>query len=57
MDFLELWKALHTKMKPKQLELVAVVMKRIWYRRNKFVFESRFEDPQQLYSVAKQVLE
>lgn len=40
------------RFKEKNVELVACVMKRLWYRRNSWVFEKKFEHPRQLLKAA-----
>lgn len=56
-DFLELWKELQARLQSEQLDLVVAVMKRIWYRRNVFIFKNKFEGPHQLFFAAEQGLE
>ncbi|XP_042973059.1 uncharacterized protein LOC122304861 [Carya illinoinensis] len=39
-----------------QMELIAVVLRRIWFRRNGWVFENRFEGPNDVFSQAANCL-
>ncbi|KAF5447381.1 hypothetical protein F2P56_032936 [Juglans regia] len=51
-DIQELWADRCNKLKREDLELMAVVLRRIWLRRNIFVFENKFEGPDVIFRQA-----
>ncbi|KAF5468409.1 hypothetical protein F2P56_012561 [Juglans regia] len=53
IPFFDLLKELLATLPPEDLTKLALTAKEIWFRRNKLIFESRFESPQQvLYRVS-----
>ncbi|XP_042974665.1 uncharacterized protein LOC122306301 [Carya illinoinensis] len=48
----ELWADWCEKLSINDLELMVMVLKRIWLRRNNFVFENKFEKPDVLFKLA-----
>lgn len=56
-DMLELWSEWTSKLSQEELEVVAVVLRRIWPRRNGMVFENRFEGPEVVFNQAIDCLE
>ncbi|KAF5450671.1 hypothetical protein F2P56_031001 [Juglans regia] len=52
VDFMDLWDRLCMKMNSGLLEEVAMILKGIWNRRNKYVFENVFSSPAQVYEGA-----
>ncbi|XP_042939495.1 uncharacterized protein LOC122274525 [Carya illinoinensis] len=45
VQFYELWERLSALVAKEELELVVVVMRGVWFRRNAFIFENKFTDP------------
>ncbi|XP_042992245.1 uncharacterized protein LOC122318727 [Carya illinoinensis] len=45
VQFYELWERLSALIAKEELELIAVVMRGVWFRRNAFIFENKFTDP------------
>ncbi|XP_042958143.1 uncharacterized protein LOC122293710 [Carya illinoinensis] len=45
------------KLSEKELELVAVLMRLLWLRRNSFIFEKKFKDPDSVVCTARAVIE
>ncbi|KAF5458995.1 hypothetical protein F2P56_022987 [Juglans regia] len=56
-DFLVLWDSICKRVSIEELELMAVTMRDIWMRRNRFVFEQTFMNPSQLIQGARRSLE
>ncbi|XP_042939386.1 uncharacterized protein LOC122274411 [Carya illinoinensis] len=56
-NFLILWEKLIDKLTDKELELVAVLMRLLWLRRNSFIFEEKFKDPDSVIRSARAVIE
>ncbi|XP_042973040.1 uncharacterized protein LOC122304840 [Carya illinoinensis] len=55
--FMDLWKQINSCLEEDGVGLVACTMRRIWLRRNSFIFEKKFESPKVLIHAAKQNLE
>lgn len=51
-DFQELWKKMVKKLDIHNLELAAMILKHIWFRRNKVIHEKQFTCPQQIFQNA-----
>ncbi|XP_041003934.1 uncharacterized protein LOC121249293 [Juglans microcarpa x Juglans regia] len=47
-NFLTLWEDLCRVLKKDQLEVIVVIMRSIWHRRNLFIFEETFSAPQKV---------
>jgi hypothetical protein len=56
-DFLTLFGSLNGRMDVEDMELFAMVAQRIWFRRNRFVFEEVFTPPNCLIRGAKEALQ
>lgn len=56
MDFLDLWEEMASRVQIKELEEVAVILKRIWFRMNQFVLQLKFINPITMFRAAKQEL-
>ncbi|XP_041026997.1 uncharacterized protein LOC121267211 [Juglans microcarpa x Juglans regia] len=52
-DFGMVWKKVIQSLSMEDLELVAIVLRNIWLRRNKFVFESLFNSPANIFKQAE----
>ncbi|XP_042954550.1 uncharacterized protein LOC122290955 [Carya illinoinensis] len=57
MEFLQLWEKLLEGLDKNRLEEVAVQIRRVWLRRNTFVFENKLTCPRRLVSAATEALE
>ncbi|XP_042941372.1 uncharacterized protein LOC122276027 [Carya illinoinensis] len=55
--FLKLWEGLMEQFSQEQLEGIAVQLRRVWMRRNEFVFEKMSSCPRKLIAGAKESLE
>ncbi|XP_042973090.1 uncharacterized protein LOC122304891 [Carya illinoinensis] len=55
-DFFELWSEWSLRLTQDQMELIAVVLRRIWFRMNGWVFENRFKGPNDVFSQAANCL-
>jgi len=56
-DFLTLFGILEERLEREELEFAAMVTQRIWFRRNRFVFDGIFTHPSSLIKSAKESLE
>ncbi|XP_042979938.1 uncharacterized protein LOC122310120 [Carya illinoinensis] len=56
-NFLVLWEKFMDKLSEKELELVAVLMRLLWLRRNSFIFEKKFKDPNSVVCTTRAVIE
>lgn len=45
MEFIGFWEEMITRLQTKELEEVISILRRIWFRLNKFVFEQIFINP------------
>ncbi|KAF5475754.1 hypothetical protein F2P56_007529 [Juglans regia] len=57
VDFMSLWIKMINELKKEEIEWMAVVMRRIWLRRNRFIFENKFYSPKQVILMARECLE
>ncbi|KAF5441933.1 hypothetical protein F2P56_037100 [Juglans regia] len=57
VDFMSLWIKMIHDLKREELEWKVVVMRRIWLKRNRFIFENKFYNPKQVISMAGEGLE
>ncbi|KAF5458726.1 hypothetical protein F2P56_022736, partial [Juglans regia] len=57
VDFMSLWIKMINALKNEDIEWMAVVMRRIWLRRNRFIFENNFYSPKQVILMAGEGLE
>ncbi|XP_035547368.1 uncharacterized protein LOC118348906 [Juglans regia] len=55
-DFMDLWMKLTEKLHRQDLDLVATVMRNMWWRRNAFIFENTFKGPYELFLQAQETL-
>ncbi|KAF5477506.1 hypothetical protein F2P56_004140 [Juglans regia] len=55
-DFMDLWLKLTEKLPRQDLNLVATVMRNMWWRRNAFIFENIFKGPSELFLQAQGTL-
>ncbi|XP_040993121.1 uncharacterized protein LOC121239848 [Juglans microcarpa x Juglans regia] len=51
-SFTQLWTDMYRKLTKNNIEKMVMIMKNIWYRRNKFVFETEFLNPKQVVQIA-----
>ncbi|KAG6647467.1 hypothetical protein CIPAW_07G081000 [Carya illinoinensis] len=54
-SFVELWSDMQKKLGRDEVEAVAYILRRIWLRRNYWIFENKFEEPKKVIRAAKQV--
>ncbi|KAF5478245.1 hypothetical protein F2P56_004821 [Juglans regia] len=57
VDFIQLWQKLMKTLEKEKLEIVAVILAGIWFRRNKFVFNEKFDGPSQVMKQAELMME
>ncbi|XP_042973011.1 uncharacterized protein LOC122304814 [Carya illinoinensis] len=55
-DFLGLWAKISSKLNKSETEEVVAVMRNLWIRRNKFIFEQKFASPSCVIRLAKEDL-
>ncbi|KAF5451861.1 hypothetical protein F2P56_026923 [Juglans regia] len=55
-DFMDLWVKLTEKLPRQDLDLVATVMRNMWWRRNAFIFDNIFKGPSELFLQAQETL-
>lgn len=55
MDFGMVWKKMVQSLSTEDLELSAIVLRNIWLRRNKFIFESLFNSPANIFKQAETI--
>ncbi|XP_042942776.1 uncharacterized protein LOC122276958 [Carya illinoinensis] len=55
-DFLGLWAKISSKLNKPETEEVVAVMRNLWIRRNKFIFEQKFASPSSVIRLAKEDL-
>lgn len=51
-DFTGLWRELLMRLDGQQLDQIAIVSHKLWVRRNRWVFEQKFQSPTALYLFA-----
>ncbi|KAG6636180.1 hypothetical protein CIPAW_11G093000 [Carya illinoinensis] len=51
-DVFEFWSEWSSKLAQDQVEIMAMVLRRVWLRRNGWVFENRFKGPNEVFSQA-----
>ncbi|XP_042979713.1 uncharacterized protein LOC122309937 [Carya illinoinensis] len=56
-DFSVLWRDLSTRLEAEQLDQIAVVLYQLWKRRNRWVFDNKFQSPSIIYKNATDELE
>lgn len=56
-NFLVLWRDLFHRLENQQLGQIVDVMYKIWLRRNKWVFDQKFQSPVALYRTASDEME
>ncbi|KAF5459934.1 hypothetical protein F2P56_019840 [Juglans regia] len=56
-NFLLLWDIFTDRLSYVELELAAVLMRMLWLRRNSFIFEDKFKDPESLVRTVKATLD
>ncbi|KAF5472199.1 hypothetical protein F2P56_008936 [Juglans regia] len=56
-DLLKLWKDLEGKLNKYELDGVAVIMRGLWMRRNKFIFDNKFLSPSSIIKYARESIE
>ncbi|KAF5472027.1 hypothetical protein F2P56_008777 [Juglans regia] len=56
VDLLKLWEDLAGKLNKNKIEEVAVIMRGMWLRRNRFIFENKFSTPRSIIRTAKDFL-
>ncbi|KAG6626752.1 hypothetical protein CIPAW_15G073500 [Carya illinoinensis] len=56
-DFSVLWRGLSTRLEAEQLDQIAVVLYQLWKRRNRWVFDNKFQSPSIIYKHATDELE
>lgn len=56
MDFKDLWVQMVSQLQVNKLEEVVIILKRIWFRRNHFIFVKHFIHPTTVYKATKQEL-
>lgn len=54
MEFIGFWEEMITRLQTKELEEVISILRRIWFRLNKFVFEQIFINPRRVIMEALQ---
>lgn len=56
-DMVRIWESMTLNIQQEGLEVVAVIMRGIWHRRNKFIFESSFSSPKTVVKQARDCLD
>lgn len=56
-DFMKLWEKLMARLNMTQLEEMAILFRRVWLRRNEYVFEEKLSCPRKVFTSAMEGLE
>ncbi|XP_040988973.1 uncharacterized protein LOC121236596 [Juglans microcarpa x Juglans regia] len=57
VDFLKLWEQLRCKLNKNQLEEVAVMLRKLWLRRNEWIFAKRWDCPRNSFIAMRAALQ
>ncbi|KAF5454786.1 hypothetical protein F2P56_024425 [Juglans regia] len=57
VDFLELWEQLRCRLNKNQLEEVAVMLRKVWLKRNEWIFEKRWDCPRNSFIATRVALQ
>lgn len=52
-NFLNLWEKVMEKLSKEELEIAIVTMKKVWIRKNEFIFEESFKSSSKVILLAK----